>query len=51
MIGEIEMLFIEEKLLLEDGFVQLDKEDIVTVNGVDGYALPKLIKRIPYARP
>tara|TARA_B100001559_G_scaffold229051_1_gene192737 strand:+ start:272 stop:883 length:612 start_codon:yes stop_codon:yes gene_type:complete len=51
MIGEIEMLFIEEKLLLEDGFVQLDKEDIITVNGVDGYALPKLIKRIPYARP
>ena len=51
MIGEIEMLFIDEKLLLEDGFVQLDKEDIITVNGVDGYALPKLIKRIPYARP
>ena len=51
MIGEIEMLFIDEKLLLEDGFVQLDKEDIITVNGVNGYALPKLIKRIPYARP
>ena len=51
MIGKIEMLFIDEKLLLEDGFVQLDKEDIVTVNGIDGYALPKLIKRIPYARP
>ena len=50
MIGEIEMLFIEEKLLLEDGFVQLDKEDIITVNGVDGYALPKLIKRFPYAK-
>jgi len=51
MIGKIEMLFIDEKLLLEDGFVQLDKEDIITVNGVNGYALPKLIKRIPYARP
>ena len=51
MIGKIEMLFINEKLLLEDGFVQLDKEDIITVNGLDGYALPKLIKRIPYARP
>ena len=50
MIGKIEMLFIDEKLLLEDGFVQLDKEDIITVNGVDGYALPKLIKRFPYAK-
>ncbi len=51
MIGKIEMLFIDEKLLLEDGFVQLDKEDIITINGLDGYALPKLIKRLPYARP
>ena len=51
MIGKIEMLFINKKLLLEDGFVQLDKEDIITINGLDGYALPKLIKRLPYARP
>ena len=51
MIGQVEMLFINKKLLIEDGFVQLDGEDIITVNGLDGYALPKLIKRIPYARP
>lgn len=51
MIGQVEMLFINKKLLIEDGFVQLDREDIITVNGLDGYALPKLIKRIPYARP
>ena len=51
MIGQVEMLFINKKLLVEDGFVQLDREDIITVNGLDGYALPKLIKRIPYARP
>ncbi|MBK78570.1 MAG: flavin oxidoreductase [Flavobacteriaceae bacterium] len=51
MIGQIEMLYINKKLLIEDGFVQLDREDIITVNGLDGYALPKLIKRIPYARP
>ncbi len=51
MIGQVEMLFINKKLLVEDGFVQLDREDIITVNGLDGYALPKLIKRIPYAKP
>jgi len=51
MIGQVEMLFINKKLLVEDGFVQLDREDVITVNGLDGYALPKLIKRIPYARP
>lgn len=51
MVGQVEMLFINKNLLFEDGFVQLDREDIITVNGLDGYALPKLIKRIPYARP
>ena len=51
MIGQVEMLFINKKLLVEDGFVKLDREDIITVNGLDGYALPKLIKRIPYAKP
>ena len=51
MIGQVEMLFINKKLLVEDGFVQLDREDVTTVNGLDGYALPKLIKRIPYAKP
>lgn len=51
MIGQVEMLFINKKLLVEDGFVQLDREDVITVNGLDGYALPKLIIRIPYARP
>ena len=51
MIGQVEMLFINKKLLVEDGFVQLDREDVITVNGLDGYALPTLIKRIPYARP
>ena len=51
MIGQVEILFINKKLLVEDGFVKLDREDIITVNGLDGYALPKLIKRIPYAKP
>ena len=51
MVGQVEMLFINKNLLVEDGFVQLDREDVITVNGLDGYALPKLIKRIPYARP
>ena len=51
MIGKVQILFINKKLVIEDGFVQLDREDVITVNGLDGYALPKLIKRIPYARP
>ena len=50
-MGEIKLLFIKNKLLLDDGMLQLDKGKIVTINGLDGYALPKLIERLSYARP
>ncbi|MEK9613034.1 MAG: flavin reductase [Flavobacteriaceae bacterium] len=51
IIGSIEHIFLKESLLLEDGWVQLDKEGIVSINGLDGYAIPQLIDRFPYARP
>jgi hypothetical protein len=35
----------------EDGWLQLDKADVVTINGLDGYCLPKIIDRFDYARP
>ena len=51
IVGEIRVIIIDDKLLLEDGMLQLDKGNIVTINGLDGYALPKLIERFSYARP
>lgn len=51
IVGKIEHLYISKPLLLEDGWVQLDKGDIVSINGLDGYALPQLLERFPYARP
>ena len=51
VVGAIEHLFIQEEMMLEDGYVQLDKGEVVTVNGIDGYALPQLLARFPYARP
>ena len=51
IIGQIEHIFIEEEMLLEDGWVQLDKGGVVAINGLDGYAIPKLIERFTYARP
>lgn len=51
IVGGIEALFISDSMLLEDGWIQLDKEDVVAINGLDGYALPKLTARFPYARP
>lgn len=51
VVGAVEHLFVQEEMLLEDGYVQLDKGEVVTVNGIDGYALPQLLERFPYARP
>ena len=51
IVASIEHLYISESLLLEDGWVQLDKGDVITVNGLDGYAAPQLLERFPYARP
>jgi flavin reductase (DIM6/NTAB) family NADH-FMN oxidoreductase RutF len=51
IVASIEIIFIKEGLLDNDGWVELSKANIVTVNGLDGYALPKTIKRLKYARP
>ena len=42
---------MKDEMLLEDGWVQLDMGGVVAINGLDGYALPKLLDRYPYARP
>ena len=51
IIAAIEDLFFNENLEHKDGFLQLDKADVVAINGLDGYCLPKLIDRFEYARP
>lgn len=51
LIGEIKDLFIKDNLLDEDGFVNLSKANIACINGLDGYAVPKLKTRLDYQRP
>lgn len=51
VIASIEAIFYEEELLSSDNWLQLDKGEVVAINGLDGYALPKLMERFPYARP
>jgi hypothetical protein len=43
-------IFYDEVLEHKDGWLQLDKGNIVALNGVDGYFLPKLIDRFQYAK-
>lgn len=50
IIASIENLFFEENLRHDDGWLQIDKGNVVAMNGLDGYCLPKLIDRFQYAR-
>lgn len=51
IIASIEAIFCNENLLRSDNWLQLDRENVVAINGLDGYCLPKLIDRFEYARP
>ena len=50
MIAEITDIFFIKECLQQDGWLQLDIADSVTINGLDGYALPNLIERYKYAK-
>lgn len=50
VIASIEKLFYNEELADKDGWLQIDKGNVVALNGLDGYCLPKLIDRYEYAR-
>ncbi|MGY5351482.1 flavin reductase family protein [Wenyingzhuangia sp. IMCC45533] len=51
LIGEIVKLYVQEDLIHQDGFIDLAKGKVVTINGLDGYVKTDLIERIPYQRP
>ena len=51
IIASVEELFVEENLIQKDHWLRLDEENVVTINGLDGYCVPKLVDRFDYARP
>lgn len=50
IIASIENLFYDSILEHKQGWLQLDKVNVISLNGLDGYCLPKLIDRFEYAR-
>ena len=50
VIASIEHLFYKEELEHKDGWLQIDRGNVVAINGLDGYCLPKLLDRFQYAR-
>lgn len=51
VIGKISQLFVEEDLLHKDGFIDLSKAKVATINGLDAYAVPDFHRRLEYQRP
>jgi flavin reductase (DIM6/NTAB) family NADH-FMN oxidoreductase RutF len=51
VIGEVETLYVPDKTIDKDGFINLSKAQIATINGLDGYAVPELKTRLDYQRP
>ncbi|MBP2832166.1 flavin reductase [Aquimarina sp. U1-2] len=51
IIGGIEHIYLDKKIIHNDGWVQLDKTEAVSCIGLDGYALPTLLDRFQYAKP
>ena len=51
IIAAIEQIICDESLVGDDHWLRLDKGNVVAINGLDGYALPKIIDRLEYARP
>lgn len=51
IVASIEQIFVEEAMLTEDYWIRLDKGNVVSINGLDGYSSNRLIDRFSYARP
>lgn len=51
VIGKIVGLYVNDNLLEADGFINLSKAKVATINGLDGYAVPELNTRFGYQRP
>ena len=51
LIGRITKLYVPDDLLENDGFINLSKGKVATINGLDGYAVPELKTRLEYQRP
>ena len=51
IVGAVESVYVVPELLHSDHWAQLDRMDIMTIVGLDGYALPNLEDRLEYAKP
>jgi flavin reductase (DIM6/NTAB) family NADH-FMN oxidoreductase RutF len=51
VIGKLQFVKLEEGILLQDGFLELDKASSLCSNGIDAYYSTQLVDRYEYAKP
>jgi flavin reductase (DIM6/NTAB) family NADH-FMN oxidoreductase RutF len=51
IVGRIQEIFVEDELIHEQGYVLHEKQNVVTVSGLDRYYQPELLSQQSYARP
>ncbi|MFT4734268.1 MAG: flavin reductase (DIM6/NTAB) family NADH-FMN oxidoreductase RutF [Algoriphagus sp.] len=51
VLGEIIAIYVKDEILQSDGYLDLSKGHVASINGVDGYCLPKPLGRFDYAKP
>ena len=51
IIGRIQHIELDESLLSPDGFVALDKAEVLACAGLDAYYSPRFLGRLSYAKP
>ena len=50
VIGKVDHVMIEDRILHDDGFLALDKGQSVCSNGIDSYYSTQHLTRLPYAK-
>ena len=51
IVAQIEELYVKNELLQEDGLINLALGNVVTINGLDTYAVPQFKEQLSYQRP
>jgi flavin reductase (DIM6/NTAB) family NADH-FMN oxidoreductase RutF len=51
IIGKIQTIYLDESALSVDGYYDLSKVGVATINGLDAYSIPTENQRLGYQRP
>jgi len=51
IISSIEDVYLNDGLLMEDGFIDIEKAETITVSGLDSYHETSRLGRLSYAKP